>query len=346
MPNSNQGGWLSSKARTGFKELPSNVAWVLSKAFEPAKPGSGKSGAASSASETVGLAGMKLKSGASKIMDSLVDLTDDDSVEALLRRADEASEEARSAEERAVALAEEAKAAGEEAMKVAQEASRRTQELEQEASKEASARVESAKREAAELIAEATRDAEERIRQAQRRADEDVEQEHREATAWANEMTERSQREAQAEVTVVQHNAEEAGRRAEEAIEEASRALKRASDLANEASQVAREAATEANREAERLAGQAQQRAENAEQRAAEAEEVRRRAAAIADKTTRGMTGKQGAVIPLNEDNEEHLETFTKKELLELASEVELEGAYAMNKAELIEALQEVPVSR
>ncbi len=32
---------------------------------------------------------------------------------------------------------------------------------------------------------------------------------------------------------------------------------------------------------------------------------------------------------------------LTKKELLELAAEVELEGAYAMNKAELVEALQE-----
>ncbi len=46
------------------------------------------------------------------------------------------------------------------------------------------------------------------------------------------------------------------------------------------------------------------------------------------------------------ENREEHLEALTKKELLELAAEVELEGAYAMNKAELIEALSGVPVSR
>lgn len=47
-----------------FKELPSNVAWVLSKAFEPTKPAGGAaSGAASNASDTVGHAGRKLKSG-------------------------------------------------------------------------------------------------------------------------------------------------------------------------------------------------------------------------------------------------------------------------------------------
>jgi hypothetical protein len=104
-------GWLSSKARTGFKELPSNAAWVLSKAFEPTRPAAGGAAeAASSASDTVGLAGMKLKSRASKVMDSLVDnlpVVGNESVESLMRRADEASEEARSAEERAVALAEE-----------------------------------------------------------------------------------------------------------------------------------------------------------------------------------------------------------------------------------------------
>lgn len=87
-------GWLSTVARTGFKELPSNAVWVLSKAFEPTNPAA-SGAAASSASVTVGAAGMKLKGGASKVMDSLVDnlpVVGNESVESFMRWADESSE--------------------------------------------------------------------------------------------------------------------------------------------------------------------------------------------------------------------------------------------------------------
>ena len=38
MANQGPVGWLSTKAKAGLKDLPSNTAWVLSKALQPAKP--------------------------------------------------------------------------------------------------------------------------------------------------------------------------------------------------------------------------------------------------------------------------------------------------------------------
>ncbi|MBA3349587.1 MAG: hypothetical protein H0T12_03425, partial [Actinobacteria bacterium] len=101
MAKDNPVSWLSSKAKTGLKEFPSNAAWVLSKAFEPAKPAvESVSGAASDAGDSVGVAAAKVKNRTSRVMDSVVDtlpMVGNDSVESLMRRADEASEEARSA---------------------------------------------------------------------------------------------------------------------------------------------------------------------------------------------------------------------------------------------------------
>ena len=37
MPRSTVVGWLSERARTGVREMPSNAAWMLSRAFRPAE---------------------------------------------------------------------------------------------------------------------------------------------------------------------------------------------------------------------------------------------------------------------------------------------------------------------
>jgi hypothetical protein len=145
MANQSPVGWLSTKAKTGLRDLPSNAAWVLSKALQPAKPAfedisegasaatdsvgagaarvgrttsQGISQAASAAGDTFGAGASKVRAGTSRARDSVVDnlpLLGGDNLESLIRQADQASEEAKVAEERAVVAAEEPKAAGEEA---------------------------------------------------------------------------------------------------------------------------------------------------------------------------------------------------------------------------------------
>ena len=58
-----------------------------------------------------------------------------------------------------------------------------------------------------------------------------------------------------------------------------------------------------------------------------------------------GNKTRQTSGTASEDDAEEHLEALTKKQLLDLAAEVEIEGAYAMKKAELIQALQQIPVA-
>jgi len=127
MANQGPVGWLSTKAKTGLKDLPSNAAWVLSRALQPAKPaleditegasaatdsvgaGAAKVGrttsrgfsqAASAAGDTFGAGASKVRAGTGRARDSVVDnlpLLGGDNLESLIRRADQASEEARAA---------------------------------------------------------------------------------------------------------------------------------------------------------------------------------------------------------------------------------------------------------
>ena len=104
--------------------------------FESVRTGQAR---ADSVSDAGGEVGSNVKDRTSRMMNSAVDnlpLLGNDSVESLMRRADEASNEARSAEERAVALAEEAKAASDEAKAVSQETRQRAQDVKREAERE------------------------------------------------------------------------------------------------------------------------------------------------------------------------------------------------------------------
>ena len=161
----------------------------------------------------------------------------DDSLESLMRQADEASEEAKSAEEPPPwPWLKRPRPRG---TKPRRFPTRHVSELEppnERLKGKPLPRVDAAKREADALVAETTKEAEERVRRARGQANEYLEQERRAATAIARDRIEESRAESQAEIDEAQHKAEEAGRRAEQAIEEASQALKRARDLATQVS--------------------------------------------------------------------------------------------------------------
>ena len=127
---------VSSAARTGLKELPSNTAWLLSKALAPAastKAGASKaaSSVAETASETAssvaGTAGAatsgvrrRAKTAKRSVAEAVPGLGQDP-VAALMRQADDAAEEAREEEARALTLAQQAKDSADDAEHVARE---------------------------------------------------------------------------------------------------------------------------------------------------------------------------------------------------------------------------------
>ena len=87
---------MFERTRTGLREMPSNAAWLLSRALKPARH-----------SET-------LRTGARdqgrKVRAAVVDAAPvGDSIEIRMRRAQDAAERAREAEERAVEAAQESK---------------------------------------------------------------------------------------------------------------------------------------------------------------------------------------------------------------------------------------------
>ena len=131
---------MTGLAGTGLRELPANAAWLLSKALKPAVSASSGaadaatsvvgnvsesvSGTASSAAETAGAVttGMRRRTrAAGRSVRAAVPGFDDNSIDSLLRQADEAAEEAREKETRALALAQEAKDRADDAERTARE---------------------------------------------------------------------------------------------------------------------------------------------------------------------------------------------------------------------------------
>ena len=83
---------MFERTRTGLREMPSNTAWLLSRALKPA--------------ETLGDAAASARDQGRKATAAVVDSAPvGDSVEIRARRAHEAAERAREAEERAVEAA-------------------------------------------------------------------------------------------------------------------------------------------------------------------------------------------------------------------------------------------------
>jgi hypothetical protein len=292
--------WLSEQARHGLRELPSNAAWLLSRAAQPAEVAGDAAGSAASSSRDT----------ARRVKASVIDATPigGDSVETRMKRARDAAERAREAEERALEAAQDAKGRSEYAREISDR--NRT-------------RVADVKREARRSVDQRTADA-------RRIADEQIERERAEARAEADAQVERVQKDAEEESQSAQHDAEAAQERAKELLGEATARLRDARQLADEATRVARAAAEEARQQAEQLVDDAEQQARRAETRVAAAEQVREEATTRARETARAANADR-----FNGD----LASHTKAELLQLAASIDIEGRTNMTKAELVRAI-------
>jgi colicin import membrane protein len=239
------------RARTGLREMPSNAAWLLSKAANPAE------GAASG-----------VRDQGRRVTAAVVDAAPvGDSVEIRVRRARDAAEHARDVEARAVEAAREAKGLAEIALQVSERGRTRISEVERETSREVKQRAAEAQRAAAELVRREREAAEADAEDELREVEEEVEDEIAEATG----------------------EAEASQQRAEELVEDATEALAEARQLAEEAADAARAAAEDANRQAEQLRNEAKQRADEAESRVKEAKQLRHGAAATAEQAAREL---------------------------------------------------------
>ena len=110
---------MFERTRTGLREMPSNAAWLVGQALKPA--------------EALGDAAAGARDQGRKVTAAVVDAAPvGDSVEIRARRAHDAAERAREAEERAVAAARESKALADRAREVSERGSARVKEIERE----------------------------------------------------------------------------------------------------------------------------------------------------------------------------------------------------------------------
>src|SRR5688572_9247394 len=131
---------LSERTRTGLREMPSNAAWLLSRVVKPSD-GSG------SATSGVRDQGRKLSAA---VRDAAP--FGGDSVDTRIKRAQEAGERAREAEDRAVEAARESKERAEHARQVSERGRARAKEVERETSRRVKQRVAEAQKAAEEAV--------------------------------------------------------------------------------------------------------------------------------------------------------------------------------------------------
>ena len=243
---------LAERARTGLKDMPSNTAWLLSRAMQPVE---GAAAGARDQRRRVGAAVVDAMPGG------------EDSVEIRMRRARDAAERARTAEERALEAAEESKELSDRARQVSEQGRARKQEVDR----------------------ETNRWLKRQIAEAQRAADEMVKREREAAEAEAEEQQQEVYAEVDEEIEEARSEAEAAQERAEGLVEEATERLAEARRLADEGAAAARAAAEEARRQAEQLASEAEQQAGDAEARITAAEEIRDQSKATAKDTVRKL---------------------------------------------------------
>lgn len=291
---------LSQQTRTGLREMPSNAAWLLSRILKPAEAlGTAAESATASARDK-----------GRKVQAAVIDAAPlgGDSVETRMRRAEDAGERAREAEDRALEAARQSKDRSEHARQVSERGSARLREAERETSREIKQRVAAA----------------------QRAAEESVERERQAAEADAKEQQNRVRAEVEEEVQEAQREAEASQQRAEEMLEDATEKLAEARRLADEAAGAARDAAEEANRRARELADEAEQQASHAEARVTATEQIRAQSQATAKHTVREL-GRDGT--------DRGLESYGKPELVKLAASVGIENRTTMTKRELVNAI-------
>jgi colicin import membrane protein len=232
-----------------------------------------------------------------------------DSIQVRMKRAQEAAERAREAEERAVEAAQEAKERSDRALRVSEAGRARVKEVNAETARELERR-----------IRQAEKDAEALLRRERQAAEEEAERRRHAVLAEVEEESERAQREA-----------EMAQQRAEELVEEAREKVAEAKRLAEEAAAAASAAAEEARRHAQQLAREVERPAREAEAQVGLAEELRERSAATAR-----LTSDEGDGPLTNEE----LQSYTKSELVEVASTIGIEGRTNMTKDELVAAIR------
>src|SRR5215203_2855099 len=135
---------MFERTRTGLREMPSNAAWLVSRALKPAE------------NATTGA-----RDQGRKVTAAVVDAAPvGDSVEIRARRARVAAERAREAEERAVEAARESKAQADRAREVGERGQARIKDVEREASREVKQRVAEAEKAAAEFVKRERQEAE------------------------------------------------------------------------------------------------------------------------------------------------------------------------------------------
>lgn len=298
---------LSERTRTGLREMPSNAAWLLSRALKPAE-------ALGDAAESTTA---QVRDRGRKVTAAVLDATPvgGDSVDVRLRRAREAAERAREAEEQAVAAAQESKERADNARRVNERGRARLADVERESARRVKQRVADAEKAAAEAVS----------------------RERQEARADAEAEQQAVQAEVDAERDDAEHEAETSRARAEELVTEATERLAEARRLADEATGAARAAAEEAHRQAQELADEAEQQAGETDARIEAAEHLRR---------TSEATVKPVARPPERQPANGQLETYSQPELIELASTIGIEGRATMTKNELIDAIKKSRAER
>jgi DNA repair exonuclease SbcCD ATPase subunit len=291
---------LSERTRTGLREMPSNAAWLLSRVLQPAEAvGTAAESAAASARDR----GRSMKV-------AVADITPvgEGSVDVRMKRAQDAAERAREAEERVVRAAQESKELSDHARGVGERGRARVTEVER----------------------ETTRRVKQRVAEAQKAAERAVERERQAAEADAEDERQAVQSKVDAEIEEAQRYAEASRQEVEELIAEATEKLATARQLANEATEAARAAAGEAQHRAEQLANEAEQQASDAEARITAAEQIRKHSEATTEETARELQRD-----PTNGG----LELYDKPELVELAASIGIEEWTTMTKTELVEAI-------
>jgi colicin import membrane protein len=291
---------LSERAWTGLREMPSNAGWLLSRALKPVESvGDAAHSAAADARDHGRRAGAALIDAAP---------VGGDSVDIRMKRAREAAERAREVEQEAVQASQAARDRAEQARNVSERGRAHLSEVQR----------------------ATERQVKQRVAEAQKAADEAVRREREEAEADARERRQQAQAEFDEQLQDAEREAEEAQAQAEELVAEATEKLAEARRLAGEATQAARAVAEEAHRQARELAEEAEQQAGEADARIEAAERLVERSETTAKGTAHEL--KRAAA---NGD----LESYSKPDLVNLASSMGIEGRTNMTKAELVDAI-------
>ncbi len=286
----------------GAKDIPRNASWLAGKAL-PHEHHETRNGAANGT--TAELKGMAQRAGRA-VRDAMPGT--DSSVESGLSRARDSAEDAREAEDRAVAAAEQAHALRERADQVAAEEKNRLREVDSEQKAEVERRV-----------ADATREAEEH-----------VERVRRDAEADADRVRTAEEEASQARTAQALAEADQAQQEAQERYTEATERLALARTRAEEAAVLAQEAADRAKEDAERIRAQVREDQKQADAAVSQADGLRERTAKEAADVTRTIRRTERPVLT----------ELTRADLLHLAAERDIPGRSSMSKKQLAAALE------